>query len=47
VIKITIVMIWSWKKINSSIKGEHAFWKLSEEKDGISKRNMEKFMFEA
>jgi len=40
VIKMIIVMVWSWKKINSSIKGEHAFWKLSEENNGISKRKV-------
>jgi len=37
VIRVKIVIMWSWKKINSSINGEQAFWKLKDEKVGISK----------
>jgi len=38
VIIVRIVIIWSWKKISSSIKGEQAFWKLKDAKEEISKR---------
>ena len=26
IIKIKIVIVWSWKKINCSIRGDEAFW---------------------
>lgn len=39
VIKIKIVRVWSWKKINCSIKGEAAFWNPIAAQDGISKEN--------
>lgn len=37
-IKIIIVRVWSWKKINCSIKGDAAFWNPKEAHDGILKR---------
>lgn len=37
VIKIKMVMVWSWKKINCSIKGEEAFWNPSAAQVAISK----------
>lgn len=39
IIKIIIVSVWSWKKINCSIKGEAAFWNPREAQEGILKRN--------
>jgi len=38
-IRIKIVKVWSWKKINCSIKGEEAFWKPMADHDAISKGN--------
>lgn len=37
IIKIRIVRVWSWKKINCSIRGDEAFWNPMEDHDGISK----------
>lgn len=37
IIKIKIVIAWLWKKINCSIKGELAFWKVILEVKGIFK----------
>lgn len=37
IIKIRIVKVWSWKKINCSINGEEAFWKPMADQEGISK----------
>lgn len=39
-IKIRIVIAWSWKKINCSIRGEAAFCKFSADQDEISKREI-------
>lgn len=38
-IRIRIVRVWSWKKINCSIKGEEAFWNPRAAHVAISKRN--------
>jgi hypothetical protein len=37
VIRIRIVMAWSWNRISCSIKGLDEFWKLRELHDGIIK----------
>jgi hypothetical protein len=37
IIKIKIVIAWSWKKISCSIKGEAAFWNPSAAHVAISK----------
>jgi len=37
IIKIKIVMAWSWKKINCSIRGEAAFWNPRADQVAISK----------
>lgn len=42
--RIRIVITWSWKKINSSIKGEHAFWKLRAENEEIFKGTKSSYM---
>lgn len=42
-IKIKIVIVWSWKKINCSIRGDEAFWKFKADQEEISKR--ESFLF--
>jgi hypothetical protein len=39
VIRIKIVMVWSWKKISCSIRGDEAFWNPIAAQDEISKRN--------
>jgi len=36
-IRIKIVRVWSWKKINCSIKGDEAFWKPIADHEAISK----------
>lgn len=41
-IKIKIVIVWLWKKINCSIKGEFAFWKLRHDHEGILTINSKK-----
>lgn len=37
---IIIKIVWSWKKINCSIKGEFLFWNLSFIQDMISKKRL-------
>lgn len=37
-IKIKIVIVWSWKKISCSIKGDAAFWKFKALQVEISKK---------
>jgi len=38
VIRIKIVIVWSWKKISCSMRGDEAFWNLINDQEGISKR---------
>jgi len=45
VISTKMVIIWSWKKISSSITGEHAFWNPILESVGIFKESL--FIYEA
>jgi len=40
VIRTRIVMAWSWKRINCSIKGVHEFWKLIDHQEGITKEGL-------
>lgn len=37
IIKIRMVKVWSWKKINCSIRGDDAFWNPSADHVAISK----------
>lgn len=38
-IRIKIVIVWSWKKISCSMRGEAAFWRLRADQVEISKGN--------
>lgn len=44
VIIIKIIIMWSWKNVNSSIKGEEAFWKFKAEYEAIIKGYIISFM---
>ncbi len=44
IIKIRIVNVWSWKKINCSIRGDDAFWNPKADQVAISKGML--FIFE-
>lgn len=46
IIRIRMVKVWSWKKINCSIRGDAAFWKFKAAQVEISKGGLN-LMFEA